>query len=421
MTAAPTATCRRALAAAGVIPPRRPRAVAGALIAGLIAGLVAGLVALAGCASSPGGAGLSGSTQATTANVFTTRHQVSLGQVTAEVTALYNGHPDVASFSVQDVTYTTQSRTAVLRECTTQGSAAGSQDSTGSQQAETGQIVACAPLIFYYYNYGKQASVPAGVTLAGDLYWYAVDHVTGPVNAQASLNELLLGWKLPVPALTPAQQRIVVASSVLTAADDTMLTEQGVHMVITDQVAGNTVAGNTVAQRITADMGTVTGTELIEYGSAMATIRVTRQAAYFTGSKAGLTSYIGLAAAAAARVKSRWVVIKAGTSEYRDLAAENTLAALPSSILPAAAQVSQVSTAVAAGQKVYILDWTTTPNGSQTPISARLTLTATPKVLPVTETLTTKGEIKTVTFSNWGAAFPVAVPAQPIPYAQVTG
>jgi hypothetical protein len=42
-------------------------------------------------------------------------------------------------------------------------------------------------------------------------------------------------------------------------------------------------------------------------------------------------------------------------------------------------------------------------------------------VLPVSETLTTKGETKTVTFSNWGAAFPVAVPAQSIPYAQLKG
>ena len=54
-------------------------------------------------------------------------------------------------------------------------------------------------------------------------------------------------------------------------------------------------------------------------------------------------------------------MIKAGTSEYQALASENTLPALPSSILPAASQVSQVSTTTASGQKVYILDWTTTP------------------------------------------------------------
>jgi hypothetical protein len=397
VTAAPATARGRALAAGGDIPPRRPRAAAAALI-------IAGFLALAGCASA------SGSAPAKAVNVFTTQHQVSLQQVDAEVTALYSIHPALASFDVQDVSYTAKSRQSVLRGCTTPGAGAGSQDS------ETGQIVACAPLIFYYYSYGKQASVPAAVTLAGDLYWYAVDHVTGPVSAQSSLNELLQGWKLPVPALTPAQQRTVVATSVLTAADDTMLTEQGVHIVITNQVAGNATA-----QRITADMGAATGTELIEYGSAIATIRVTKQAAYFTGSKTGLTSYIGLAAAAAARVGSRWVAIKSGTSEYQDLAAENTLSALPSNMLPAASQVSQVANTTVDGQKVYVLEWTTTPSGSDTPISARLTLTATPKVLPVSETLTTKAESKTVSFTNWGAALKVAAPATSVPYAQVTG
>jgi hypothetical protein len=111
---------RRALAAAGGTLPRRPRAAAATA-------LIAGFLALAGCASG------SGSTAATTASVFSTRHQVSLGQVNAEVAALYGGYPALASFSVQDVAYTAKSRDAVLRECTTPGSATGSQDS------ETGQ------------------------------------------------------------------------------------------------------------------------------------------------------------------------------------------------------------------------------------------------------------------------------------------
>lgn len=397
MTAAPTALRRRALAAAGVIPPRRPRAAAGAAAA-----LLAGLLALCGCASSSGGS------PQTTGNVFTAKHQVSASQVTAEVTALYSAHPALASFTVQDVAYTTQTRATVLRECITPGSAASSKDS------ETGQIVACAPLIFYYYSYGKQASVPGAVTVAGDLYWYALDHITGPADVQATLNQLLQGWKLPVPGLTAGQQRTVVASSVLTAAQDTMLTESGVHMVITDQAAGRTTG-----QQITADLGTVTGTEQIQYGSAIATIRITRQSAFFSGSKTGLTSYIGLPSASAAKVGSRWVAIRSGTTEYQDLAAENTLPALPSSILPAASQVSKVSTTTLSGQKVYVLTWETTPSGSKTAIDATLVLTATPKVLPVNETLTTTGESRTVTFSNWGEAFKITVPAETIPYAQV--
>jgi hypothetical protein len=365
---------------------------------------MAGLLALGGCATG------SGSTAQTPGNVFTTRHQVSAGQLSAEVTALYRTHPAVASFSVQDVAYTAKSRDLVLRECTTPGSAPSSQNS------ETGQLVACAPLIFYYYSYGKQASVPSAVTLAGDLYWYAVDHITGPANAQASLNELLQGWKVPVPGLTAGQQRTVVAGSVLTAAEDTMLTEPGVHMVITDQVTGSATA-----QRITADLGSVTGTERIEFGSASAEIRITKQSAFFAGTKAGLVSYLGLTAAAAAKAGSHWVVIRSGTSEYQDLAAENTIAALPSSILPAASQVSRVAAATMNGQQVYVLTWTTTPSGASTAITASLVLTATPTVLPVGETLTTAGESKAVSFSNWGEAVTVAVPAPVIPYAQITG
>jgi hypothetical protein len=195
-----------------------------------------------------------------------------------------------------------------------------------------------------------------------------------------------------------------------------MLTQHSVHMVISDRAAG---AAND--QRITADIGTVTGTELITYGTATATIRVTRQAAYVTGNSAGLTAYIGLAGATAARAAAHWVVIKAGTSEYQALATENTLSSLPSSILPPAADVTRASTATVGGHKEYILDWKTTPNGSATSISARLTLAATPQVLPVGEVITTKGETKTITFSNWGTPFTVATPASAIPYAQVTG
>ena len=62
----------------------------------------------------------------------------------------------------------------MLGECTASGA--------GSQDAETGQIIACAPLIFFFYSYGKQSSVPAAVTLAGDLYWYAVTHISGPLS-----------------------------------------------------------------------------------------------------------------------------------------------------------------------------------------------------------------------------------------------
>jgi hypothetical protein len=329
--------------------------------------------------------------------------------VRTEIGSLYTDHPGISSFSVQDVGYSPSSRDTVLGECTAAGA--------GSQDAETGQIIACAPLIFFFYSYGKQSSVPAAVTLAGHLYWYAITHINGPLDPKTSLDELLQSWKLPVPGLTPAEQNKAVAASVISAASDTMLTQKSVRVVITDQTSGATGG----MQRIVADIGTVTGIESITYGASNATIRVTRQAAYFTGDTAGLTAYLGMSSAAAAEVKSRWVMIKSGTSQYQDLASENTISSLSSSILPSATDTTKLSTATSGGQKEYVLDWKATASGSSTAVDVRLTLTATPKVLPVTETLTTNGESKTVTFSRWGVPFTVAAPAPVIPYSQIGG
>jgi hypothetical protein len=408
VTEPPTAIRRRGQAAAGTHSLRRPWAARGRArlilaTAAAVAAVAAGGVAIAGCGGSAPAAAPPG-------NVFTSKHDVSLGQVQAEVTSLYSDHPGIASFTVQDVQYTTKSRDTVLRQCTSAGAAASAQD------AETGQIVACAPMIFFLYSYGIQASVPTAVTAAGDLYWYAITHISGPVSAKTSLNELLQSWKLPVPSLSAAEQTSAAAASIITAADDSILTQHSVHMVITDQTAGAATD-----QRITADIGTVTGTELITFGAATATIHITRQAAYFTGNSAGLAAYIGLSGKAAAKAAAHWVVIKAGTTEYQALATENTLSSLPSSILPPAADVTGATTATVGGHKQYILDWKTTPSGSATSISARLTLTATPQVLPVSEVIMTKDETKTITFSNWGAPFTVTTPASAIPYAKVAG
>jgi hypothetical protein len=392
----------------------RRRARAGLTTAAAVTALVAGTAAVAGCAAS----GSAAAKPSSAGNVFTTARQVSLQQVRNDISALYSDHPGIAAFDVQDVQYTPGSRDAVLRQCTTGGSSASSQD------AETGQIIACAPLIFFFYSYGRQASVPAAVTVAGDIYWYAVTHITGPLSARTSLDELLQSWKLPVQGLTPAQQRTAVAASVIIAAGDAMLTQKSVRVVITDRAAGAASS-----QRIVADIGAVTGTELITYGTTTATILVTRQAAYFTGNAAGLSAYLGLSAASAAKVGSRWVVIKAGTSEYQDLAAEDTISSLPSSILPSAADATGVRAATIDGQKAYILDWTATAgapaagtsasNGTGAAVSVRLTLTAGPQVLPVSETITTSTDSKTVTFSRWGAPFTVTAPARVIPYAQL--
>jgi hypothetical protein len=396
---APAIARRRLPAAART---RLPRARAAALA---LAVTGAAAVAAAGCAG--GGAPAPG-------DVFRTRQQVSLQQVNQAIDAVYRGHPGIATFAAEDVQYTPQSRDAVLHTCTS--GAGGGAGAGGAQTAQAGRLIACAPLIFFLYRYGRQASVPAAVTAAGDLYWYAVTHISGPVNAQTSLDALLHSWKLPVPGLTAAQANSALVASVVNAASDSILAQKSVRVTITGQKQGSAAA-----ERIVADIGTATGTESISSGPAVATIRVTKAAAYFTGSPAGLSTFIGLPAAAAAKARSRWVAIAAGTNEYADLAAEDTLADLPASILPGTSDPARLRTATLSGRKVYVLDWSAKASGSATTISERLVLAATTQALPLSETTTANGNTQTVTLDHWGEQFAVPVPASAIPYASVTG
>ena len=398
MTAAPAFTSRRTPAAAGDRPPRRLRA-ARLAIHMAAAGALAAILSACAASGSPD----------TPGTVFGTRQQVSLQQVLRTIGTLYRSHPGISSFVVQDVQYTTQSRNAILRECTS-GEAGAS-----SQTAESSQVIACAPLIFFLYSYGQKASVPDAVDAAGKLYWYAITHITGQISARTSLNELLHSWRLPVPGLTPAQAKNAVEASLVTAATDSILAQKSVHIVITSRKAGSAA----VAERIVADIGAATGAESIKSGPATATILVTRNDAYFSGSPSGLTTFIGLSSSAARKAESQWVDIKAGTNEYKDLAAEDTISSLPASILPATGNTVQLRTATMSGKKVYILDWETTASGSGTRISERLILTATTEALPISETTTASGDSQTVTLSHWGKSFTVPTPALAVPYSRV--
>ncbi len=408
MNPAPAIARRRPPAVART---RLPRARAAALALAVTAVLAVAAVGCAGAgAPAPG-------------DVFRTRQQVSLQEVNQAIDAVYRGHPGIATFAAEDVQYTPQSRDAVLRTCTSGagvGAGAAGAGAGGAQTAESGRLIACAPLIFFLYRYGRQASVPAAAAAAGDLYWYAVTHISGPVNAQTSLDALLHSWKLPVPGLTAAQANSALVASVVNAASDSILAQKSVRVTITGQKQGSTPGGS-VAERIVADIGTATGTESISSGPAVATIRVTKAAAYFTGSPAGLSTFIGLPAAAAAKARSRWVAIAAGTNEYADLAAEDTLADLPASILPGTSDPARLRTATLSGRKVYVLDWSAKASGSATTISERLVLAATTQALPLSETTTANGNTQTVTLDHWGEQFAVPVPASSIPYASVTG
>jgi hypothetical protein len=160
--------------------------------------LLVGLTALlAGC----GGGGSSSTTVATTTAAVTTTtaggaflqsrvRKVTFPQAKRAIDELYETHADVTGFVVRDVAYNATTRDKVLEVCRSGGR------ETEPASLESVRIAGCAPLIFYYYNYGKQRAVPQAIDVARTLYWYAATSIRGPFPARAKLTALLRSWGL---------------------------------------------------------------------------------------------------------------------------------------------------------------------------------------------------------------------------------
>jgi hypothetical protein len=104
-----------------------------------------------------------------------------------DVNTLYRTHPAIRSYVVRQVTYTPATRDKVLRVCH-----AGALVKTAKQREAT-RVFACAPLIFFFYRYGRDKSVAESLELARRLYWYG-SAIPGPFDARRALTEVLEGW-----------------------------------------------------------------------------------------------------------------------------------------------------------------------------------------------------------------------------------
>lgn len=160
------------------------------LPAGRLVAVAACAAVIAGCSSgahkgAETGAG-SGGTPVSIISGYS--QQPSYADVRSAIDKLYRNHPSIASFSAQDVQYNSITRDKVLEVCRTGG------PETDAATRESDRIAGCAPLIFFFYNYGRHAAASDAYQVAEKLYWYAVSSIKGPINAKQSLNALLKAW-----------------------------------------------------------------------------------------------------------------------------------------------------------------------------------------------------------------------------------
>jgi hypothetical protein len=112
---------------------------------------------------------------------------VSIGEVRRAIDDLYREHPAIRAYVARDVRYTPTTRDKVVRVCRRGG------PQKDSRERESSRIFGCAPLIFFFYRYGRESAVPQAVELARKLYWYAAS-IKEPYDAQPVLSSLLKTW-----------------------------------------------------------------------------------------------------------------------------------------------------------------------------------------------------------------------------------
>jgi hypothetical protein len=113
--------------------------------------------------------------------------------------------------------------------------------------------------------------------------------------------------------------------------------------------------------------------------------------------------------------------VKAGTSQYKGLAASMTVSSV-ASVLPAAKGTTLYNPA-RPGKNVYTLKWHTPATSSEPALANTLTVSAVGATLPVRETTTASGGGKeTVALSKWDEHVVVSAPPakSTIPFSKVS-
>jgi hypothetical protein len=158
----------------------------------LAVGCLIAAISVAACGSSTtsgSGAKSTGAAPAKPATILSGPVEpTSFAQARAAMVAVYRSHPAIRKFSVKDVEYTSATRDKVLGVCRK----GGAEKSASS--LESARVLACAPLIYYLYEYGSRAKAPDAVDAARKLYWYAVVSNRRPFQAGPGLSRLLVSW-----------------------------------------------------------------------------------------------------------------------------------------------------------------------------------------------------------------------------------
>ncbi|OYV61134.1 MAG: hypothetical protein B7Z69_01930 [Actinobacteria bacterium 21-73-9] len=226
----------------------------------------------------------------------------------------------------------------------------------------------------------------------------------------AALAALLAG--AAAPAVYAGAVGAPTVSSLLAASGRALKDQHGVHLVLTTDRKG-------VRSSAVADIGRSAGHESYTSGAERFDVAVTTKAAYLSGSPSGLRSLMGLNAAQAAKVGAKWIVMKKGSTQYKEFWLNLTAKGF-GAILPSAkgTRLLGVRDATTGG---YQLRWTTPKSATASASTTTLVIASGSRALPLRELVAASGATSLTVFSHWGESVRFPRPSATIAYAKVFG
>ncbi len=171
------------------------------------------------------------------------------------------------------------------------------------------------------------------------------------------------------------------------------------------------------SETVTEDAGKSNGLESIVFGTATASVRFTSKAAYVSGNATGLEKIVGLSTKGAKAVGSKWIVVKQGSTQFKNIIAGGTIGPLTTDLLPTSTKSVKVTSDTLNGHNVFAMKWTATENSATVDLALDIASSGTKLPLELTAT---QGSLKSVTqFGRWGEHINVIVPTSTIAYAKV--
>lgn len=211
------------------------------------------------------------------------------------------------------------------------------------------------------------------------------------------------------PVLAGASTTKSSVSSIIADTKAALAKESSVHVVVASK-------SSTSKSTVVVDLGAKRGVETISSGVDSVTIVVTPTYAYLSGNAGGLTAMMGLTPVQQARVGKKSILMKSGTTPYRNFKSNLTLGIL-SAVLPSASGTT-LSSGTGTHAKDYQLNWSKKAVGTSPSTKSTLVISSGAKRLPVIEYVSSSSGSGTTTFTKWGERINTPTPSSTISYAK---